>query len=279
MAAQYQLFCSVRFRHAYFEGQDFTAISCTPDAATADFLQRLGLVFRTTPDGFSVLYDTQFAGSPRTREQVLQEKVTLCLVLSNNDPLLVGYTGGVAITDLSKTVFCFANTTAVGNNETRETLTAGETVGDTELLQVDEMPYPFFSKPFGLLLLTLHSGMPVQFEVRFQAKHTYWRYLLVSEHLRTLVNPAVVNRETREVFIGPEQMVLPDNREVLSFRSGSPVSLTAKPNKSFQLLENYEPMSGRGRVIIGILPNPVSGAITRLPATENAGLNFSEIFL
>lgn len=277
MASSFHILTGVTITHGYFPNEIPGGFSFTPDDATRHLLLRLGLVFRSTNNKASVFYDAQFAGSPRTREDVLVNEETLVFNLSNSDSSFFNYTGNIETGNISKSLFLFSNLASGG--ATGEALTKNEFVSAEDIIPVDQMEEAFFSKPFGQLRIKLHKDLATSLQIKFQAKSTYWRYILTSDHLKTLVNPAVVHKETKQAFIGPEHFVLPDQRDAVVFRSATPVQMTALPNKSFQLLENYEPASGRGRVIIGIMPNPSNSTISHLPEVGVEKLNYSEIFL
>ncbi|MES2328697.1 MAG: hypothetical protein V4539_03775 [Bacteroidota bacterium] len=281
MANQFDTLLTVGFVHDYFGGDGYAAFTISPSADTQNDLLRMGFIFKVQHAGFRIVFDTQFQGSPRNRAEALKTPIELIFNLNNNDPNFLIYTGGVAESgsgDISKSLFCFTNRT-VGSDIFRHTLQEKDTVSGSEMIPLAEYPEKFFSKPFGQVRIILHEGMEQSFQICFGAKSTHWRYLLVSDYLKQLVSPAVINRETGEAFIGPESIALPGNGEALAFYSVSPVMLTAKPNKSFQLVENYEVDTGRFRVVKGMLPNPTAGAISNLPGGETGKLNFSEILL
>ena len=277
MASSFQTLFDVKITHGYFPNEVPTIFSFTADDATRHLLLRLGLVFRSTTSAATVYYDAQFAGTARTREQVLLNEDTLVFNISNPDHSFLNYTGNIDMKDISKSLFLFSNLNKDG--ATRNGLTGDTLVSSGDMVGVDQMDQALFSKPFGQIRIKLHKDMPESFTIKFQTKATYWRYVITSEHLKTLVNPAVVHKETKQAFIGPEDMVLPDQRKAIVFRSAVPVEMTALPNKSFQLLENYEPESGRGRVIVGIMPNPSNSSISYLPDNGTEKLNYSEIFI
>lgn len=278
MASLFNILVGVTITHNYFPDEIPAGFSMIPDDATRHLLLRLGLVFRPAGNRISIHYDAQFAGTPRTREQVLMNEETLVFNLSNSDSSFLNYTGNIEVDNISKLLFNFSNLNQDGG-VLRDGLTTTEFVSSADMVPVSQMDQAFFSKPFGQLRIRLHKDLATSLQIKFQSKSTYWRYILTSDHLKTLVNPAIVHKETRQAFIGPENFLLPDQREALIFRSATPVQMTALPNKSFQLLENYEPASGRGRVIIGMMPNPSNSAISLLPDAGTERLNYSEIFL
>lgn len=277
MASSFNILTGITITHSYFPNEIPAGFSFVPTDATKHLLLRLGLVFRSTANIASIYYDAQFAGMPRTRDEVLVNEETFVFNLANTDSSFLNYTGNIEAGNISKSLFLFRNLSLDGS--IREGLTSAEFVSPDDIIPVDQMEEAFFNKPFGQLRIKLHKDLSTSLQIKFQAKSTYWRYILTSEHLKTLVNPAVVHKETRQAFIGPEDFVLPDQRAAIVFRSATPVQMTALPNKSFQLLENYEPASGRGRVIIGMMPNPSNSAISHLPDGGTEKLNYSEIFL
>lgn len=274
MASTYNTLTEVLFKHTYFPGEIPVGFTVSPDDATRHLLLRLGLICKISANRIVLYYDAAFAGYPRTREQVLSHADTLVFTIANTDAAFLNYTGNIETGNISKSIFLFSN---LVNEELRGGLTKANYVSTDDMVPVEQTGRSFFSKPFGLLLIRLHKELDSSLVIQFQAKATYWRYVLTSEHLKTLVNPAIVHKETREAFIGPENFLLPDQREAIVFRSAVPVEMTALPNKSFQLLENYEQASGKGRVIIGMMPNPNNNTISSLPGGEK--LNYSEIFL
>lgn len=277
MASTFNLLFEVAITHGYFPNEIPGNFSLIPDDATRHLMLRLGLLFRSTGNRYSVYYDAQFAGSPRSREQVLMQTETIVFNISNTDPSFLNYTGNIEVDNINKSLFLFSN---LAKSETiRDDLTSAEIVSDADLIATDKIDQAFFNKPFGQVRVRLHKGLKESLRIAFQPKSTYWRYILTSDHLKTLVNPAVINKETKQVFLGPEPFVLPDQRQAIVFRSAAPVQMSALPNKSFQLVENYEPSSGRGRVIISMMPNPNNNAINLLPESGTEKLNYSEIFL
>lgn len=278
MANQFDTLLTVSFAHDYFGGDGYAAFSVSPTQETVNDLLRLGLIYKSQPGGFRIVFDAHFQGSPRSREEVLKNANELVFNLLNNDPDFLVYTGHVAEGgDISKSIFSFTNRAGSGF---RASLHETERVGVHDLVKLSDHPEKFFSKPFGQIRIALHEQLETGFVIRFGAQSTHWRYLLVSDYLKELVSPAVINKDTGEAFIGPEQVSLPGKGEAIAFYSENPVMLTAKPNKSFQLVEHYEAGTGRFRVVKGVLPNPIAGAISNLPrGAASMKLNFSEILL
>lgn len=281
MANQFDTLFSVNFSHDYYNGDGYAAFSIAPTPATSAFLLRLGFIFKAGAHGFRIVFDTQFQGSERERKDALKQQAELVFNLTSNDPDFLTYTGDLSDggNDISKSIFCFTN--HIEGAGFRSRLHEKEHVSGKEIIPLSAYPEKFFSKPFAQIRITLHENLEPSFTVRFAAKSTHWRYLLVSDYLKELVSPAVMDKETGELFVGPERIALPGSGEAIAFYSVKPVMLTAKPNKSFQLVENYESGTGKYRVVKGVLPNPITGAISNIPSGSGVGtqLNFSEILL
>ncbi len=198
MASTYDTLTEVLFKHTYFPGEIPVGLTVSPDDATRHLLLRLGLICKVSANRVVLYYDAAFAGSPRTREQVLSQTETLVFTITNADAAFLNYTGNIEKGNISKSVFLFSN---VVNEEVRDGLTKDAYVSTDDMVPVEETGRSFFTKPFGLLMIRLHKELGTSLGIKFQAKATYWRYVLASEHLKILVNPAIVHKETREAFI------------------------------------------------------------------------------
>jgi hypothetical protein len=143
-----------------------------------------------------------------------------------------------------------------------------------------------FEKPFAILDLILQPGLEENYQIAFQPPSTWWNYILVSDHLKELNNPAIINTGTKENFAGPSTVRLRDDRACLSFVSPAPIGLKEEPAATCMLVENFDPATGKYKVVLPTLPGPdtriVSGSRTRTrdkPAAPGPSTFFSEIFL
>jgi hypothetical protein len=87
--------------------------------------------------------------------------------------------------------------------------------------------------------------------------------------MKDLHTPAVLNKKTRQIFIGPETVELPDDRTGLAFISEEPMLLSNEPNRSFQLVENYEAGNDKHKIIVDVLPNPDVNNISQNFSSQN----------
>lgn len=277
MASNFIPLTTITITHGYFAGNIPTVLALEPDDATRHDMLRLGLMSRIQGNRLVIFYDAVFAGTPRSREQVLANDLRLVFTMQCTDPNFFGYTSVPDLKPLSNYLFLFTNQ-PIGSQTIRDTLQANPYAGAEELVALGDLDQTFFSKPFGQVRVHLHAGLSDQLQISFGVNETYWRYVLTSPHLKELISPAIIHAETREAFIGPENLVLPDNREALVFRSVAPIPITAVPNKNLQLVEHFEPETGKGRIVIGVMPNPSPGSYSMLGLQEE-GKKYSEVFL
>lgn len=263
---------TVVFEHGYFTGSRLECMAVSPDQQSASAIQRNGLLFKPLKNGFTVLYESVMAGKPRTREAALEQALELRFVITLNDPYFFNYTA-LNATDLTGSLCYFNNISHPAG-----ALHAGEFASEQEVVTVKSVNGESFVKPFGLIDIRLSAGLPEQYTIRFRERSTYWRYLVISQHLKELNSPAVLGNN--HPFKGPEPMVLPDRRSALAFVSVNPISIKESGNDTFQLVENYDPAAGKYKVVLKTLPLPDVRAISRLQPRDAAGeYSYSEIFI
>jgi len=109
---------------------------------------------------------------------------------------------------------------------------------------------------------------------------TYWCYVLITDDLRRLVNPAVINKETNEAFNGPETIWLNGIGLIRAFFSTAPVLHSESSGNNIQLVEHYNASSDEYTVVIPALPGPEYNHIAPLNTiSEFIGQKFSFIYL
>lgn len=263
---------TVVFEHGYFTGSRLECMAVSPDQQSAASIQRNGLLFKPLKNGFTVLYETSMAGKVRTREAVLQQTVELRFSIALNDPYFFNYTD-LDHKDMTGSLCYFNNTSHAAG-----TLHAGEWVSDKEVVTVKSVNDGSFVKPFGLIDVRISEGLSEQYTIRFRERSTYWRYLVISQHLKDLNSPAVLGNSGS--FKGPESMLLPDKRSALAFVSANPIGMKESGNDTFQLVENYDPVAGKYKVVLKTLPVPDVRAISALQPRDAAeSRSYSEIFI
>lgn len=269
MNSHYSILFRVNFRHAYFAGEVPDCFSVKPTVETERFMLNHGLLFKTKHDGFTIAFESYRNGTEYTAGSILGQEESLMFVLSLRDALFFNYTDATA-KDVGSSVFFFQNRESASS-----LLHASDYAGSADIVPVKELPYPFFNKPFALIALQLNKVKTEEYTLRFREKSTYWRYLLVSDHLRELHKPAVLNGSV--VFKGPVDIELPNKKHALAFESESPVSIRQRSDKTFQLVENYDADSNKGKTVIRTLPHPDINLVSKLNSSDVK--EYSEIMI
>lgn len=267
MNFKYEVLFTVSFRHNYFKGNKFSGFKVTPAGETSQVMLNHGLIFKTFGDHFVILYDTFEGASKRDRDSVLADGIPLAFRLDILDHALYNYTEGLpqAIGD---TVCFFSNRAA--NRNSKVLLHHGDFVSAEDFVDITVIEDKYFSRPFGHVEIRVtEEGLEKNMEIQFAARNVFWQYILVTDHLKNLNAPAIINKNDGSIFKGPEIVQLPESTTGIAFQSAAPIALSSVPNRSFQLAEHYENGSERYKVIIDTLPNPHINNISRNFYSEN----------
>jgi hypothetical protein len=270
MQSAFSILTKVNFSHSYFYNGIFNGFSIKATDRTNKILQNYDLIMKPFNGGFYILFDQNFAGSTRTRENLLGEKLTLDFTLVLTDSLFYNYTESNP-TQIDQYIYLFTNSLNFAGS-----LHAAQFVAENDIQPLSFFTEQFFVKPFAKLILALNSELQNEYTINFNAKSTYWRYILMSNYLQELNNPAIIDTDSTNAFGAPSKVDLPGNQQVNAFTSGKALQLCQRPVKAFQLAENYESGSSKYKVVIRSLPYPDIKAISRLP---NSTSNFSDIFI
>jgi hypothetical protein len=274
MHSRFEILFDFSFRHGYFDAAVPDCFRVEPDGETAGYLRNQNILFKPKADGFTVFFESENNDLKRTRQDVLSEKRALRFLVALRDPLFYNYTTPTP-ENVANSVFYF-NGIHSQERDKEQRLHAEDHVSAADLKSLAEVKGDFFVRPFAVIDLELSTALSAGLTIRFQEKSTYWRYLLVSDHLKDLHEPAVVNGSV--LFDGPQKVLLPDNTEALAFVSQQPISLQRRSNKKIQLLENFDKATQKGKVVLRALPAPDVNIISLVPK-ERTGAEFSEIII
>lgn len=272
MEVEYDILTHVVFRHNYFSGLKLECISVHPGQDTALQMLNIGLLFKSYKDGFALIYEKSRDGQERGKKELLDGSVKLRFNIMLTDSNFFNYTEG-GMDSLADSVYYFHNANA-GSEKTMK-LHKDEFVSQADIYPSENLNGKIHSKPFAFVELRLDENLANEYTITFREKQTYWRYLLLSEHLKSLQNPAILGEQV--VFSGPEKLLLPDQKEALCFESTAPISLSQVPAKHFMLVENYENQTSAYRVVMRLLPSPNINNISS--AKKNEKNMYSEIFI
>lgn len=291
----------VQFMHGYFRDGRCRCLSVAPADSSLRDMMRYGLLLKSTSGGFRLLYDSNHAGSPRSRSEVLYQGITIRILLQLEDTDFYNYTSPLSI-DPGRQVLYFCNRPGRPFLHTEEQVSGSDVFETTapcrrpgRKIVVEPSAQRPFARPFAILDLRLYPGLGNNYHIFFQTRSTRWNYILVGDHLKELHDPAILlqpdkkqavnspsaqasNGSSPKVFSGPSTIRLRDNRTGLSFISPAPVEVRETPAATCTLVEDFDQTTGKYKVVIATLPVP-DGRIISRANTHNKQPDLSEIIL
>lgn len=278
MIQQYDIAFSIYFKHDFFADGKLRCLTAQPTTETAHFLRDHGGLVKILPDGLHVLYDSLFLGEKRSRAEFLESGITLKFSIQNTDTEFFNYTTDFN-TDISSTYFLFKNNYGSATAK-KEKLHRDDFVGKDDITTTSSGEDFFFEKPFGLINIQLHKELEQTLSISFTSNSTYWCYIINTGYLQELTQPAIIDKETKQVFNGPEEIQLNEKEIGLAFFSTAPIAHMQRPNAIFQLVEEYEAEARTYKVILPALPRPSINHISSIKnITEQKKEKFSFIFI
>lgn len=269
---QYEKAFSIFFKHDFFPDGNLRSLTVKPTAETKLTLRNNGGILVPFQYGIHVLYDSLYYGNERLRRDFLGSAEQLKFLVMNMDNNFYNYTTEFN-TDISCNYFFFTNT---GNAN----LHTGAYVGKADFRKADTRTGDFFTKPFGVIDLQLHDALEESLQISFSTVSTYWCYVVTTDYLQELINPAILDKETKELFSGPEPSRITENQTAFLFFSKRPIPHYQRVPHTFQLVEDYQPETQRHKVILPVLPGPNPQYISAIEiAEQHKGKNISFIFI
>ena len=118
-------------------------------------------------------------------------------------------------------------------------------------------PKAVWKKPFGIVeiftgRLFRHYSVKgkIEYALNFNRRETIWKYFLVSSVYQKFNNLSIINKSKEQIFNPPQKINVDKNPEALVFESKSKIPLSEFSEDSFQLVDNYESGSGKGKIIL-----------------------------
>lgn len=278
MNSAYNILTTVSFKHRYFSDLKFNGLQVVPDTNSRRIMVNHGLVFKSSRDGFRIFFETGAESLEQQLKEIIDHKINLRFILTLTDPLFYNYTSGFT-NNLATGTLYFHNSVEKREQASSDfALHTGEFASEKEVLNLKDLDIDYFTRPFGIIDLYLVEGLLQDYSISFREKETYWRYVLVSDHLKHLTDPAIVY--DTEIFDGPKKIALPDQREAVTFESTAPIGLFQLPKKVFKLVENFDAATLKYKVVLNTLPLPDINALSVLPREKGKEtLSYSEIFI
>ena len=275
MIAEYEILTQVEFRHRYFLNHKLECFSVKPDLKTDRFLSRSGLVFKPFNDGFKLFFNSLNNQEKIIRNDILDDFV-LRFHIELTDPCFFNYTDCGAI-KCNTGFYHFNNFTGKKERFSIKNLHNEEFVSVEDTVDESTFEEKFLIKPFGIIELQLRYDLQTEYVLHFREIETYWRYIIMSDHLKKLQQPAIIGNS--EVFEGPTNVTLHNNQEAISFVSVSPISHKQRPDQYFKLVDHYKEEESTFNVIINALPVPDTSHMPSIIKNKNDKKYYSEIFI
>jgi len=283
MKYAFDILTQVQFNHSYFSDNVFNGLDVQVTDQTKRVLNNLGLLYKPYNGGFYILYDKNFCSSPRTREEVLKDNLLFEFTLTLKDPVFYNYTANLPA-QIDKSIYHFHNSLNVTPGVPNP-LHKAQFVTAQDVVALSDSRKHFFVKPFAKLDLVTHPELQLNYYIGFEARETYWRYILMSEHLQQLNSPAIIDDTDSNLFGNRLEIDLPDAKKVFGFISGSKLTLSQRSSTRLRLVENYTTASTKHKDIISFLPLPDVQYISRIPinsadaSIDTNPINYSDIFI
>ena len=283
MRYAFDILTQVHFNHAYFTDNVFNGLNVTVTDATKRLLDNVGLMYKPFKGGFYILYDKNFCNAARTRDEVLRDNLLFEFTLTLTDPLFYNYTANVP-QQIDKAVYYFSNHADATLAEP-VALHKGQYASVQDVVKLDDNRKHFFNKPFAKLDILARANLALNYYIGFEARQTYWRYILMSDYLQHLNSPAILDDKDSNLFGNALQIDLPDSRKVPGFISNNKLTLSQRYNTRLRLVEKPQSGISNNRDVIDYLPAPDVQYISRLPGSNNDAakdpnpINYSDIFI
>ncbi len=278
MQVKYNILTNIVFQHKYFSHQQLECLTVLPSKTTERFMLNNGMIFKSFNNGFTLLYETDKNGLEKNKEVLLSDDLILRFYLFLTDANFYNYTES-GFENITSSLYYFHNIIEKRKNPFSPSLLhQKEFVSESDILPLEEQEEQYFRKPFALIDIRLNNNLLSEYALSFKEKQTYWRYLLMSEHLKELQKPAILSNQI--IFNGPITKKLSNKREVICFESNKPISLNQVPINHFKLVENFENETSSFRVVIKLLPTPDINNISSIEdSQEKNKIKYSEIFI
>jgi hypothetical protein len=279
MIVSYKTLFAVNFNHTYYSNLVFNGFEVTPLPKTRQYLEKRQLLLKTRAGGFSLLLNDDLVDIESKKKLLMSERFPIRFVLNLTDPYLYNYTANLPENDLSATIFYFKNWLQKAEDGTVDSkLHQGNYVNTNDCVPSKVLNGVTFQKPFGIVSIQLYNNIPDQYTITFEAKGTYWKYILVSDYFKELQYPGISSADKVE-FSGPETVDLPDTSTAICFQSKTPIKLAQNCPDKFQLVENYQAGGGKSRIIKRALPTPDVKQVSCYSPKGYPSSNYSEIYI
>lgn len=122
-------------------------------------------------------------------------------------------------------------------------------------------PNVVWNKPLGVLELFTNMlyqdyqlNEKVNYEVNFNNRRTIWKYFLTDPTFQQLNDLSIIDKEKGSIFKKPQKQKILENTDAIVFESKNKLPFSEFSHFTLQLIKNFNPNSGSGKVIVKNLP-------------------------
>ena len=275
-------------RHGFFNASDGrgVGIAVSPSPVTTARLLRHGLIARSRRDGIELYWNGIDTGPSWSEPLLFVMGPPADERFFNFTDLPIGNCSG-------RPVLRFSNRSAAGELPAVQMLLAQPPMADVEGIAGDEPPKGSWlgtrgetaaaaderqwfhsgppAPPFGLVeIFPPEDGRPAEYEIRFEARPTWWRYLVASSSDELDLESLRIECNGDVRFERAGMAALPDGRLAAVFEASGPLLLQQRSPVRLAL----RGLHGGARVprlLIDPLPTPAAEAIVAEPAPAGGG--------
>ncbi len=255
MGSGYKQIFEVSALHSYFKDNVCRCLEFVPSDSTTKMMQRFGFILRNQIGGFGLYCCTKDSLNNYLNyiEKVSNENSFNFNVYSNESyfniitDLPTNWIGTISYNSENKT-----NTLSKGVLELKEDLSDNENTDTLVQLRIN----------FKEIVKYSQQNSFAEFEIKFKARATQWKYYIINRNSVKLDNPKISSK-TDLSFEGPAVTTIATGEEALLFTSGNHlIPLTEFPKYKFNLIneiikdENSQKNRTSPKVILNGLPNP-----------------------
>ncbi len=274
MIFEYSILTTVYFKHYYFTNNKLPHLVASPSTTCAAIMNNNKMLFKPFKDGFHILYESKVEKHINDKKELLNNNQVLRFTIQLADEYFYNYTSDFA-TDITEYLFYFNNQPNTNGN----TLHQDEFVSNKDMITPAQLGGSFFTKPFAVVDIWLNETLQSEYSIVFKEKISFWRYLVVSNHIKDLKSLAILDGENN-VFKPATNLVLPNGVAAICLESIQAYSLQQIQQNSFKLVEDFTSNTAKYKVVIKTLPTPNIKTISNTIHKTNTNKNFySEIFI
>lgn len=132
-----------------------------------------------------------------------------------------------------------------------------------EISRIYYNPKQIWKKPIGIIEIftdILYNQFTekgkVEYLVNFNNRETIWKYFLVDPVYQKFNNLSIINKGKEKIFGSPVKQLINQNLGALVFESINKIPLSELSEENYQLVDNYDNGSGKGKIILKNLARP-----------------------